>query len=132
MVIALRDTDTLLGIVTRAWESRETNWPLVGIAIFDPSWWGRGVGYQSLGLWGDYLFREMPEIVRLDLRTWSGNVGMMRLAEKLGYRLEARFRKARIVEGRYYDGLGYGVLREEWDELYPDGMRPGPRQSRES
>ncbi len=47
---------------------------------------------------------------------------MMRLATKLGYTLEARFRKARIVKGAYYDGLGYGLLREEWRERYPDGF----------
>ena len=120
--IALRESGEFLGMVTWAWESRETNWLTVGIAVFDPAWWGRGVGYESLGLWSQYLFDEMPEIARLDLRTWSGNAGMMRLALKLGYREEARFRKARIVGDRYYDGLGYGVLREEWQRSYPGGF----------
>ena len=64
----------------------------------------------------------MPAIARLDLRTWSGNRGMMRLAEKLGYVEEARFRKARIVKGQFYDGMGYGVLREEWEQRYPNGF----------
>ena len=95
---------------------------MVGIVIFDPTIWGQGIGYQALGLWTQYLFDTMPQIVRSDLRTWSGNLGMMRLAEKLGYREEARFRNARIVEGNYYDGLGYGVLRDEWIALYPEGF----------
>jgi RimJ/RimL family protein N-acetyltransferase len=69
----------------------------------------------------------MPHIVRLDLRTWSGNHGMMRLAEKLGYQQEARFRQARIVEGRYYDGLGYGILRAEWETQHPKGFIPVQR-----
>lgn len=64
----------------------------------------------------------MPELARLDRRTWSGNPGMQRLAEKPGYQLEARFRKARIVKGAFYDGLGYGVLREEWRARYPRGF----------
>ncbi len=68
------------------------------------------MGYEALGLWSEYLFATMPRLPRLDLRTWSGNHGMMRLAEKLGYRLEARFRKARMVHGHYYDGMGYGIL----------------------
>ena len=46
----------------------------------------------------------------------------MRLAEKLGYQEEARFRKARIVNGEYYDGIGFGILREEWEKLYPAGF----------
>lgn len=78
------------------------------------------MGYEAFGLWTEYLFQKMPELVRLDLRTWSGNLGMMRLAEKLGYQREAVFRKARIVKGKYYDGIGYGILREEWETMYPN------------
>jgi putative hydrolase of HD superfamily len=122
LVIAEDAGDTLIGRVNWYWQSKETNWLSVGIAIYDPAYWRRGVGYQALGLWSDYLFRAIPAIVRLDLRTWSGNHGMMRLAEKLGYLEEARFRKARIVNGHYYDGLGYGVLREEWEWRYPGGF----------
>ena len=122
LVVAPLDTDLLLGTVTWIWESEETNWLKVGIVLYDPEWWGRGIGYEALGLWSDYLFRAMPALVRLDLRTWSGNRGMMRLAEKLGYLEEARFRQARIVDGRYYDGLGYGVLRTEWERRYPAGF----------
>jgi putative hydrolase of HD superfamily len=47
---------------------------------------------------------------------------MMRLAEKLGYRQEACFRKARIVDGVHYDGLGYGILCEEWRARFPGGF----------
>ncbi len=125
LVIADRDTDAFIGIVTWYWESKETLWPGLGIVIFDETNWGRGIGYQALGLWTDFLFRALPEIERLDLRTWSGNRGMMRLAEKLGYREEARFRRARIVGDEYYDGLGYGVLREEWLRRRPSGFHTG-------
>jgi len=41
-------------------------------------------------------------------------MGMIKLARKLGFQQEACFRKARIVDGKYYDGLGFGILREEW------------------
>jgi len=122
LAIADAATDRLLGAVKWYWQSQETLWLSIGIVIYDPHDWGQGIGYQALGLWSEYLLASMPELVRLDLRTWSGNTGMMRLAEKLGYREEARFRMARIVNGRYYDGLGYGVLREEWIERYPQGF----------
>lgn len=122
LVIADSERDALMGMVTSTWESRETNWLLIGIVLFDPESWGRGLGYEALGLWSDYLFVMMPQLARLDLRTWAGNHGMMKLAQKLGYQEEARFRKARIVDGDYYDGLGYGILREEWNARYPDGF----------
>ena len=123
LVIAERGSDKLIGRVSWHWESQETYWPQVGIVIFDDSYWQRGFGFEALGLWSEYLFKELPPVARLDLRTWSGNPGMMRLAEKTGYVLEARFRNARIVKGKYYDALGYGILREEWQTLYPDGFR---------
>ncbi|MFP4438452.1 MAG: GNAT family N-acetyltransferase [Chloroflexaceae bacterium] len=125
LVIAHAQTDAPLGLVNWHWESVETYWPLIGILIYDPAHWQQGYGYEALGLWGDYLFRELPQIVRLDLRTWSGNRGMMRLALKLGFVEEARFRQARIVKNVYYDGLGYGVLRSEWTARYPDGFAAG-------
>lgn len=122
LVIAEAGTDRLLGRVSRYWQSQETHWLSVGVVLFEPGRWRRGLGHEALGLWCQYLLDEMPELARLDLRTWSGNVGMMRLAEKLGFRQEARFRKARVVDGEHFDGLGYGVLREEWDAKYPGGF----------
>ncbi len=116
-------TDKLLGRVSWYWESKETNWLCAGIAIFSPEYWGNGRGFEALGLWTDYLFKAMPQIERVDLRTWSGNFGMMRLAEKLRYTKEACFRKARIVDGQYYDSIGYGVLREEWNQWHPKGFQ---------
>jgi RimJ/RimL family protein N-acetyltransferase len=120
--ITLADTNVIIGIVTRYWISEETDWIAIGISIWNPEHWGKGYGYEALGQWCDYLFAQEPRFVRLDLRTWSGNPRMMRLAEKLGFKQEAVFRKARIVKGEYYDGLGYGILREEWEERYPNGF----------
>jgi RimJ/RimL family protein N-acetyltransferase len=122
LAIADAATDALVGSVNWYWESQETLWLSLGIVLYDETRWGQSLGYEALGLWSDYLFAAMTQIVRLDLRTWSGNVGMMRLAQKVGYREEARFRKARIVAGQHYDGMGYGVLREEWTARYPHGF----------
>lgn len=114
MVIANQQTNQLIGTVSWYWQSKETNWLSIGIALYDDEYWGKGIGFEALTLWCDYLFKYFEEIARLDLRTWSGNIAMMKLAEKLGFTLEARFRKARIVNGEYYDSIGYGILREEW------------------
>ncbi|MFC2075037.1 GNAT family N-acetyltransferase [Bdellovibrionota bacterium] len=114
LVISMKEKDELIGTVNSYWESKETNWLCIGIGIYDPAFWGKGIGFAALTLWINYLFESHPDIVRLDFRTWSGNKGMIRLAEKLGFKEEARFRKARIVNKRYYDGLGFGILKEEW------------------
>ncbi len=131
-VIAHRESNKLLGLVSRYWISQETKWSALGIVIYDSAYWGKGIGYEALGLWSDYLLRQFPDWVRLDLRTWSGNRGMIRLAEKLGYQQEACFRKARIVDGRYFDGLGFGVLRDEWLRKYPNGFMSFLRMNSET
>lgn len=122
LVIADLETNRLMGTVSSYWESKETNWLCVGISIYNPSDWGQGIGWEALGLWCDHLFSIRSEIIRLDMRTWSGNSGLVRLAGKLGFMQEACFRKARIVDGEYFDGLGFGILRDEWNRLYPNGF----------
>lgn len=114
LVIANNKENKLIGTVSWYWQSKETNWKSIGIVIYNENHWGKGIGYESLKLWIDYLFEECKEIVRLDLRTWSGNEKMMHLSSKLGFKEEARFRMARIVEGNYYDSIGMGLLRSEW------------------
>ncbi len=121
-VVIDRLKNSAIGMVSRYWISKETNWPALGITIYDPEFWGEGFGYEALGIWCQYLFDNEPKFVRLDLRTWSGNIGMIKVAEKLGFTKEAVFRMARIVEGEYYDGLGYGVLRTEWEERFVKGF----------
>ena len=117
LVIADISNNQLIGTVSSYWESVETYWLCIGITIFEPKNWGQGVGQEALGLWIEFLFKNRPELVRLDMRTWSGNQGLMRLAEKLGFKQEACFRMARVVDGRYFDGLGYGILRSEWEKM---------------
>ncbi len=106
--------DELIGEVSWYWKSEETSWLEVGVVILNDQFWQKGLGYEALTLWIDEVFREKKDLVRIGLTTWSGNIGMMRLAEKMGMTKEATYRKARIVDGRYYDSVSYGVLKEEW------------------
>ncbi|WGW13971.1 GNAT family protein [Saxibacter everestensis] len=105
--------DRLVGTVSWHWESEETNWRRMGISIFDPALRGQGMGSDALELWTSYLFRR-SDIVRLDFSTWSGNHGMLGVGRRLGFVEEARFRKARVVNGLHFDSVVFGVLREEW------------------
>ncbi len=43
------------------------------------------------------------------------SVGMLRVGQKLGWTEEGRFRLARVVDGKHYDSVVYGVLRSEWE-----------------
>jgi RimJ/RimL family protein N-acetyltransferase len=112
MVIETRG-GTAIGTVTRYWADERTAWLEVGVGIYEARYWGRGYGTEALALWVDYLFETLP-ICRIGLRTWSGNPRMIRLARRLGFREEARFREAYQARGRCYDRLAFGMLRREW------------------
>lgn len=116
-IIANKATDEIIGQVNWYWKSQETLWMEIGIVIFNKNYWGNGIGYTALKMWIDEVFEKNPKLVRLGLSTWSGNERMMKLAEKLDLKKEAVYRKARIVEGKYYDSISYGILREEWEKL---------------
>ena len=75
VVAAVADlhTNELVGQVSRYWQSEETHWLSLGVVVFESANWGRGFGYEALGIWSQYLFDALPELARLDLRTWSGN-----------------------------------------------------------
>lgn len=108
-------TDRMVGSVTWYWESQATGWRRMGIVLFDPAARGVGIGSEALALWTTYLFANTSDR-RLDFATYSGNEAMCAVGRRLGFVEEARFRRARPWQGVAYDGLVFGVLREEWED----------------
>ncbi len=105
--------DVPVGTVSYYWECESTRWLEAGVIIYNKAYWGGGIAKRALQQWISLLFEKL-QIERVGLTTWSGNPRMMRCAEKLGLKQEARLRKVRYFEGEYYDSVKYGVLREEW------------------
>lgn len=103
-----------LGTLHANWVSEETNWMEIGICIYNPDYWSGGYGTSAFQQWVDYIFNN-SDLHRIGISTWSGNVRMMKLAEKVGMMEEARIRDARIVDGKYYDAIKMGMLRSEWE-----------------
>jgi RimJ/RimL family protein N-acetyltransferase len=108
--------EKVIGTVSYYWEHKPSNWLEMGIGIYDADYWSGGVGTRALRLWINHLFDTMP-LVRVGYTTWSGNHRMMKVGEKLGMTLEARLRKCRYYDGKYYDSIRMGILREEWEEF---------------
>ncbi len=113
--LVIRADGKLLGTVGAYWVDKNTSWLETGIVIYDKAYWNGGYGYEAYKRWIDFLFRSTG-LHRLGMSTWSGNIRMMKVAEKIGMKEEARIRKARIVDGNYFDAIKMGILREEWEE----------------
>ncbi|MGP4074672.1 GNAT family N-acetyltransferase [Halobacillus sp. K22] len=104
----------IIGYVGAYWVDPNTDWLETGIVIYNKNYWNGGYGSEAYKLWIEFLFRT-TDLHRLGLSTWSGNVRMIKAAEKLGMKEEARVREARRVDGIYYDAIKMGILRREWD-----------------
>lgn len=105
----------LIGTVGWYWVDKRTNWLCNGIVIFDSKYWSGGYGTEAFQIWTDYIFENM-DVERVGISTWSGNERMIALAKKIGMIEEGRIRKARIINGEFYDSVKMGILREEWSK----------------
>ena len=76
---------------------------------------GKGAGTEAGKQVLDYAFN----ILNLN-RVWCGcvkeNIGMVKLAGKLGMKQEGISREAFFLDGRYTDIIQFGILKGEWNE----------------
>jgi len=91
----------------------------VGIDIPPIDARGKGYGESALTLFMAYLFSiENKEF--LYTQTWSGNLSMLRLAEKIGFIEIERIHNIREVRGDLYDALTFLISKESFFKNYPD------------
>ena len=88
----------------------------VGIGIGDRELWGKGYGTDAMKLCLQYAFSEL-NVYRVSLDLFEYNPRALRTYEKAGFRLEGRTRKDLMREGKRYDSLWMGILREEWLQM---------------
>jgi RimJ/RimL family protein N-acetyltransferase len=108
--------DLLIGFIGAgglSWQHGDT---FFGMGIGDDAFWGKGYGTEALRLFLAYCFRVM-NLRRVSLDVFSYNPRAMRCYEKCGFRVEGRIREAVCKEGKRWDDVLMGILREEWEQL---------------
>lgn len=88
----------------------------VGLGIGERDFWSKGYGSDMMKLCQQYVFAELG-VQRLSLGLFEYNPRALRSYEKCGFRLEGRTRKDVLREGKRYDSLWMGILREEWLQM---------------
>ena len=84
-----------------------------GIMLGDPDRWGQGHGSEATRLMVRYGF-ETLNLHRIWLHVYEDNARGIRAYEKAGFRKEGVLRQDCFREGRYWDTIVMGLLREEW------------------
>ncbi len=109
------EDDKLLGDINldaHNWTGRDA---FVSLGIGEREFWGKGYGTDVMRLILRYAFTEV-NLRRVTLTVFEYNPRAIRSYEKAGFRHEGRVRKFLHREGRRWDMLFMGVLREEWME----------------
>ncbi len=86
---------------------------LVAIAVGERENWSRGYGTDAMRVMLRYAFLEL-NLRRVGLIVFSYNPRAIRSYEKAGFVMEGRVRGAMQRDGKRWDFLYMGVLREEW------------------
>ena len=77
-------------------------------------YWGRGYVPEAAFALIDLAFKDL-DLHKIELTCFDYNVQSQRVAEKLGFTLEARIRDRKDVQGDRCDSLIYGLLSSEWE-----------------
>ena len=101
-----------LGLDVVTWPGRDA---FVGLGIGEPDYWGKGYGTDIMNVLLRFAFTEV-NLRRVTLSVFEYNPRAIRSYEKVGFRHEGRTRKVLNKEGRRWDILYMGILREEWLE----------------
>lgn len=84
----------------------------LGIAFYDPTLLGQGLGRTAIRLLFPHAFHE-PQLHRLSLRVLADNVRAIGCYKACGFVEEGRERESALVEGRWADDLIMGCLAHE-------------------
>ncbi len=89
----------------------------LGIMIGEREYWSKGYGTDAVVTLLRFAFHEM-NLNRVWLSVFEINERAMACYRKCGFSEEGRLRQDRFIEGRYYDTVLMGVLRDEFEALH--------------
>jgi len=98
------------GLFNIDWTSRSA---MTGISIYNPEYWGKGYGQESMNLILGFAFRNL-NLNRVELETLDFNERAQKCYLKVGFKEVGRRRKAKFINSGYHDSIVMDILRDEW------------------
>ena len=84
-----------------------------GLMIGRKEFWGKGYAFEAWSLLIEYSFHRLG-LRKIIAGAVADNVASIITLEKLGFKIEGRFRQEYFVDGEYREGIRLGLLREEF------------------
>ncbi|WP_315120606.1 GNAT family protein [uncultured Clostridium sp.] len=89
---------------------------VIGIFIGDKDYWGKGYGTDAIRILVKFIFEQM-NLNKIKLNVFSFNERAMKSYKKCGFKVEGVLRQELYRDGKYYDDILMGVLREDWEQI---------------
>lgn len=99
-----------IGLDGVMWSRGDT---FVGIGLGEREYWGKGYGTDAMRIILRYAFMEL-NLRRVTLGVFDYNPRGVRSYEKAGFVYEGRERQQMLRDGKRWDVIYMGILREEW------------------
>ena len=111
--IAELPAERLIGFTTFSGLDPDNGSVLYHVTIGERDAWGRGLGTETTELMLRHAFERLG-LHRVGLTVFAFNERAIGAYEKAGLRIEGRLREAVRRDGRFWDEIAMGVLRDEW------------------
>ena len=110
--IVVKGTDTVIGSVDFNYR-HEDDVLEIGYTLH-PDYRGRGYVPEAARALIELGFKDLG-LHKIELVCFGYNAQSQRVAEKLGFTLEARIRDRKDAQGNRCDSLIYGLMKSEWE-----------------
>jgi len=107
------EDDRLIGFVALHSIEWNNGAGMLSIGIGEPDYRSKGYGSDALRLVLRYAFHEL-NLYRVGLDVIDNNSRAIRTYEKMGFQQEGAVRAAVLRDGRRYDLVLMGILKDEW------------------
>ncbi|MBO8165029.1 MAG: GNAT family N-acetyltransferase [Brevibacillus sp.] len=117
LLIALRDTDEVIGDIALQQIDPANRSASIRIAINESHHQGKGYGSEAMLLLMEYGFGVL-NLHRIELNVFAYNERAMHVYEKLGFKREGVQREALYYNHQYHDSILMSILEDEYRALH--------------
>lgn len=112
LVIVHKESDQAVGVCGLHDIDFKNRHAMFGITIGVKEFWGQGIGTEATRLIAQHAF-DTVNLHRLCLHVYEFNDRAMRIYARVGFRQEGVLRQDTYRDGRYWDTIVMGLLRDE-------------------
>ncbi len=112
-ILAQVGTEEPIGWASIRWWRPFSTTVDIGLVIAEKGLRGKGIGTEATMLLADEAFDQL-HMHKVELWTRADNTAARKVAENCGFRLEGTDREVVFFDGKYHDGVSYGVLEDEF------------------